>query len=180
MNFYGVGKDTDGAGVLVPLQTDVPHNVDCGQPVYFFSTSRDALRFYNAVYCRTAGGEASSGNQRAQQRQKRQRLKRQTERKKKCALATPVVCIHANRDACACYATWKARVLANKTCCVKDFKRAHRHQGELQYFAFVWQPPASTTVATHLLTCKVSWEKIRPSDKVVVLHFHEKTIEQLN
>ena len=177
VNFYCVGRESGGTGVLVPLQTDVPRNVDCAWPLYFFSSSCDALRFYNAVYCRTAA--TSLDDNRAQQRQKRARLKRETVLKRQRAVATPTVCVHARRDQCTCYDTWKKDVLDDRVCNVKWFKQRRRHQGGLHYAAFTWQPPEASTVVTHLLTYKVSWDKLQPHDKTVVLRHQEKTMEQL-
>jgi hypothetical protein len=178
VNFYCVGRKSGGTGVLVPLQTDVPRNVDCTWPLYFFGSSCDALRFYNAVYCRAAATTSLDDN-RAQQRQKRARLKRETRLKQQRAVATPTVCVHARRDQCTCYDTWKKDVLGDQVRSVKWFKRRRRHQGELHYAAFTWQPPEASTVVTYLLTYKVSWDKLRPHDKTVVLRHQEKTMEQL-
>ena len=178
LNIYAVGQNTSNEGVIVPIQVNMPADIQCTSPLlHFFATSRDALRFYNGTFSTTraahaVGGTCTDVNNRNNQRAKRERLLKEATQKRRAALAAATVCRHDKP--CTCYRRWRESVLADVSCPIEEFRRRRHHQGELRYAAFVNCSAGTTRVTTTVLTFKAFWTKIRPGDKQVFVRFCER------
>lgn len=177
LNIYMVGLNTSNEGIIVPIQINVPADIQCTSPLlHFFATSCDALRFYNGIFSARSTTVCTVDDvvtKRSDQRAKRARLLAEAEHKRSAALAAATVCRHDKP--CDCRRRWRESVLADASYPIEEFRRQRHHQGELRYAAFVkCSPRADRRTTTTLLTFKASWTKIRPGDKQVFVQFRER------
>ena len=183
-NIYLVAYNIEDEGIIRPIKVTLPRNIKVDSNLYFFTKSTDAMRYYNAIHApirlRADNDMVIVDYKREKQRKKRERLLRITQEKRQFAINNATICHHSHETHCICFDTWKESILGTKIMSLEQFRSKPRHQGELNYAAFVHQENGLIAPAVYMLTYKLTWSKINKDDTVVCMLLQEKDLENIH